>query len=84
MPTFTLEDGDAWTEHLKEFGVVVLKGLISDQDVAMAKSLYWDWLESLGSGIKRNDPYTWQNEAWPGVPGLGFTTTDGGGHTKAS
>jgi len=84
MPFFTLEDGEAWTEHLHDHGVVVLKGLIPKDDVEKAKSLYWDWLESLGSGIQRENPKTWISKNWPGVPGLGFTTTDGGGHTEAS
>jgi len=84
MPEFRLEEEKEWTQYLKENGVVVLKGLIPEKDVEMAKSLYWDWLEGLNSGIDRKDPSTWVNKNWPGVLSLGFTTTDGGGHTKAS
>merc|ERR1712096_171019 len=64
-------------------GAVVLKGLLPPEDVQKARSLYWDWLESLGSGLDRKDPSTWTNRNWPGSA-LGFTTTHGGGHTDAS
>merc|ERR1719146_504881 len=94
MPHFTLgenlEDNLEWTEHLNENGVVVLKGVLPMDDVEKARSLYWDWLESLGSGLHRDDASTWTNEAWPGIKvsgddsGLGFTTGHGGGHSKAS
>jgi len=41
-------------------------------------------LEGLKSGIRRDDPTTWKNNAWPGVPDIGFFVSYGGCHTKAS
>jgi hypothetical protein len=38
----------------------------------------------LGTNIKRTDIETWDKENWPGMNGLGFFSTYGGSHNKAS
>jgi len=67
-----------WLHHLKAHGYVVVKGVVSSDEVSHAKSLIWDWLENLGSGIKRDDPRTWRDSNWPGSM-LGFMSQFGGG-----
>ena len=42
-------------------GFVVLKNILSKEEVEKAEEAFWEWLEGLGSGIKRNDPSTWLN-----------------------
>jgi hypothetical protein len=59
-------------------GFGVARGVLTAEQVETARSLYWDWLEGLGSGLQRSDPSTWTNAAWPGMASLGFTTTHGG------
>jgi hypothetical protein len=44
-----------YTKHLKTYGFAVVKGVLSPEDVDTAKDKHWEYLESLGSGIKRND-----------------------------
>jgi hypothetical protein len=46
--------------------------------------MFWEWLEALGSGIKRDDPGTWADQNWPGSGSVGFFVSYGGCHTKAS
>ena len=43
----------------------MLKGVLSKKDVDKAKSIVFDWLKSLKSGIKGNDAKTWKNSVWP-------------------
>ena len=45
-----------------------------------------EWLEGLGSGIRRQDPSTWNNARWPEVRdggGSGLLAKGGAVHTKA-
>jgi hypothetical protein len=79
-PTQTQE----WLSYLKQHGYVVIKGAVSPQDVNTTKNLLWNWLENLGSGIKRTDPKTWNNSNWPGALFPGFATTHGGGQIEAA
>jgi len=52
-------------KHLEKHGYVVYSNVISPEEISIAKSLLWDHLESLGSGINRNDVSTWDNDRWP-------------------
>ena len=81
---FDPKDVKAWREYLDREGFVVLKRVLPKKDVEVAKNHIYDWLESLNSGIKKNDVSTWKNASWPGVTQMGFLPTHGGAHTKAS
>ena len=37
-------------------GVVVIKNIITEEEVEKSLTLFWEWLEALGTGIKRDDP----------------------------
>jgi hypothetical protein len=80
---FEHEQAEQWLAHLKAHGFVVVKAL-SSQEVAQAKDFFWEWLEALGSGIKRDDPSTWVDQSWPGSGSMGFFVSYGGCHSKAS
>ena len=84
--TISFEPSDVknWRKHLETEGYAVLKGVLSKQDVAKARDLYFDWLESLESGIERDDVSTWKTAAWPGPSYWGCLPTHGGGQTEAA
>ena len=65
-------------------GCAVLKNILSQEEVKKAEDAFWEWLESVGSGIKRSDPSTWENKNWPGLNDMGFFVSYGGCHTWAS
>ena len=47
----------------------------------------WDWLEGLDTGIERDKPDTWQDEAWPDWPGTkkyGSCKSQGAAHLGAT
>ena len=52
-------------EVLDEYGFVVLEGLLSQSEAEEGISLTWDYLESLGTGIVREDYATHDNTKWP-------------------
>jgi len=81
---FAFSDSHKWLEHLHDHGYVVVKNVVLPEEVSTAKSLLWDWLESLGSGIKRDDIRTWKDSNWPGATFAGFMSTYGGGHCQAA
>ena len=72
-----LDKTNSWLPKLDTEGYVVIPDILSEDEVEHARSLTWDWLESLGSGISRSDPDTWQDENWPGDLKSGIMTTCG-------
>eukprot|EP00967_Tisochrysis_lutea_P046618 scaffold56645_cov35-Tisochrysis_lutea.AAC.1 len=82
--SFKLQDVTLWRSHLAEEGFVVLRGVLSPQECEKAVSLIWDWLEGLGSGLKRADLASWTKDAWPGHQRFGFFTTHGGGQSEGA
>jgi len=82
---YSFEEGTKdWLNHLREHGYVVVKGVVSQEEVKTAKNLFWDWLESLGAGVNRNDISTWNDNNWPGSTVPGFCNTFGGSHCDAA
>ena len=63
-PTFKIGDEKA-KEYLAENGLVVFSDVVDEEKNAKAVGLMWDWLEGLGTGIKRNEVKTWANKNWP-------------------
>lgn len=55
----------SWSEHLKKHGYVVLNNVIPSERLEVYRSQFWDWMESFGTGINRNDSTTWTNANWP-------------------
>ncbi len=58
---FELHENDKWLAELQKTGCVVLKNILTKEEVDKAEDSFWEWLENLGSGIKRKDPSTWRN-----------------------
>merc|ERR1711988_139592 len=66
-----------WEEELETEGWIVVPSVLTQTEVETCKSLTWDWLESLGSGIDRSDPTSWTDINWPGDLRSGITGTCG-------
>lgn len=64
-------------ESLKKYGYAVVT-VMSPEQAAKYRSMLWDDIESLGIGVKRNDPSTWTSEKWPEGP-HGLYQTKGSG-----
>lgn len=55
---------DAAMKYLHDYGYVVMASVASATEVAAAKDLMWNWLESLpDQGLDRSKPSSWSN--WP-------------------
>jgi ectoine hydroxylase-related dioxygenase (phytanoyl-CoA dioxygenase family) len=54
-----------WLEHFQKEGYSVIPDVLTEEKNKSYVSRYWDWLESLGTGIKRNDKKTWIGKNWP-------------------
>ena len=54
-----------WLLDLRENGYAVVPSVIFEEAIAQYKARFWDWIESFGTGIDRNDHRTWGGERWP-------------------
>lgn len=63
--------------NLQNEGWTIVKNVLSAEEVNQARSYFWDWLESLGSDIDRNDLDTWSDDNWPGDVTPGFISSHG-------
>jgi len=70
-------------EYLHEHGYAVIANVLDTAAVAKAISLTWDYLESLGTGIDRNDVTTWDDDRWPTYVHGGILPGHGVGHSAA-
>jgi hypothetical protein len=77
-----LDDEAAWREQLQRKGFVVVGGVLGAAEVAAGRTLLWEWLEGLGSGLQRGQPETWGDAAWPGDLPTGIVT--GAAHSPAA
>ena len=82
----TLEESDEWLSELEDKGYTVVN-VASEGEVEKARDLLWNWLSDLGTGIKRSDPSSWTDDAWPDWPGYkkyGNCKSEGGAHQEAA
>jgi len=70
-------------DHLASEGFVVIAGALSPGEAEHALDLTWEYLEQLGTGIKRDDITTWGDDRWPIVTSGGIVPGLGIGHSKA-
>lgn len=57
--------GDDPRPILKKFGYCVVENVYTTDESNNVINEMWQWLEGLGTGIKKNDPKTWINKFWP-------------------
>lgn len=69
---FPLSEGGKIQNTLSERGWVVVSSVASTQEVSELIELEWDYLESLGTGLKRDQVETWyQPWRWPHLISIG-------------
>ena len=54
-----------WINKLNEYGYCVIPNILSKNECDDTIGKIWDWLESLETGINRNDKNTWAPPNWP-------------------
>ena len=59
------ENSEQWLTKLKNEGYCVIPNILTGQECDLAIEQIWDWLESLGTGIDRNNEETWISANWP-------------------
>jgi len=85
-PRFPVTATEKWLSYLEENGYVVLAGVADPEAVSKAKSLMWDFLESVPeTKVKRRDPSTWGKESgWLPSQGNGLLGGQGYEHSAFS
>ena len=78
------EETEKWRSYLRENGYVVIKNVLSSEKVEQVQSKVWDFLESLGTEIDREDKSTWVNQNWPNTFSTGIISQYGVGQSDAS
>lgn len=56
---FDLVDESRWSKHLQHHGYVVIRGVANAEQVAEARSLFWDAISERHDQVVRDDPGTW-------------------------
>jgi hypothetical protein len=82
VPRFTAGAPES-VEYLREHGYVVIAKALDDAAAVRALKLTWDYLESLGTGVDRADPATWDDDRWPTTAHGGILPGHGIGHSQA-
>lgn len=54
-----------WIIKLKDDGYCVIPNILTDEECNTTITKMWNWLESLGTGIDRNEQETWKPPNWP-------------------
>lgn len=81
-PRFDVDSPEEWLAYLRENGYCVLAGVADTEAVARAKSLLWDFLESIpGSQATRADSETW-GSGWIPNPVNGIIGVHGFGQSE--
>jgi len=80
VPRFEVDD-EAGYKYLEDNGYAVFKSVANEEEIEKGKSLAWDFIEGLGTGIDRNDISTWNNQ-WPDPFGKGIIAGDGVGQSS--
>ena len=65
-PHFAVGDPAA-AEYLRDEGYCVFADVLTPHECTAGVDGIWQWLEGLGSGIRRQDPATWNDARWPEV-----------------
>jgi ectoine hydroxylase-related dioxygenase (phytanoyl-CoA dioxygenase family) len=50
--------------YLLENGYAVVKGVANEDEVKIAKDLFWDWATKFSPDLERGNPETWSDKNW--------------------
>ena len=70
-------------DHLESEGYVVIANALSSTEADQALDLTWDYLQSLGTGVDRNNVDTWGDDQWPINVHGGIIPSQGVGQSAA-
>jgi hypothetical protein len=80
-----LPPGSAALEaHLRTEGWAVARGVLEPSECDVAMGHLWNFLEALGTGVRRDDIRTWDNTRWPSAEGSTFVASHGATHSEAA
>ncbi len=82
VPAFSVDEMEKALDYLKKEGYVRIKGVLSGEEVKEGTNLFWEFMENLGTGIKRDDLATWVNDNWPNTFSNGIIDQYGIGQSK--
>jgi hypothetical protein len=83
--TFALQDSHLWLQHLSSQGYVVIRQVLSPEEVVVAKDLLWKDFERTSEGLSRDDIETWKDGRFSST-GLNAKVAQGAGawHVRGS
>ncbi len=81
-PSFGVHEAEEWKQYLDQHGYAVIHGVLGKKQLRNASDKLWNYLENLGTGIKREDNKTWDNENWPGTLCNGILSREGIGQSE--
>mmetsp|Transcript_2321 Transcript_2321/g.5447 ORF Transcript_2321/g.5447 Transcript_2321/m.5447 type:complete len:427 (-) Transcript_2321:145-1425(-) len=69
--SFSADDPEGFTKFFKEYGVVVVRDVLTAEESARSELETWEFLERTSDGLlRRDDPTTWKH--WPSLAKLGI------------
>ncbi len=63
-PRFDLNDVDGIIGYLDANGYVVIKSVMTDEQIAKGKDEFWEFNSKINPELKRDDATTWSNKNW--------------------
>eukprot|EP01119_Soliformovum_irregulare_P023817 TRINITY_DN8400_c0_g1_i1.p1 TRINITY_DN8400_c0_g1~~TRINITY_DN8400_c0_g1_i1.p1 ORF type:complete len:373 (-),score=57.70 TRINITY_DN8400_c0_g1_i1:73-1191(-) len=77
VESFKIDQTEAFLEFFDKYGFVVIDEIISSEDAKATVEEIWQMIEQSGAKtIKRDDPTTWTNDAWPPIRQIGLLGDD--------
>jgi len=70
VQSFSFEDENEILNFWKQYGFVVVKNVITEEDVNNTIEEIWKFQIEKNGKVDRNDPLTWNNNNWPSDMGL--------------
>mmetsp|Transcript_19863 Transcript_19863/g.25688 ORF Transcript_19863/g.25688 Transcript_19863/m.25688 type:complete len:327 (+) Transcript_19863:93-1073(+) len=91
IPSFELSEISEAMKYLEGNGYVVIRNILSEEEIHHGKSLFWDFLETIPERCgtneeyaRRNDITSWTDRNWPGDPRTGIISSYGAGQSPFS
>ena len=61
----SMEELQLVQEDLERDGFAAVRVIEDEDELNRLRSGFWDWLEGSGSGVRRDNPSTWDVKRWP-------------------
>ena len=70
VKSFTVDQKEQYKQFFDEYGVVVIRDILTKEECEKSVEEVWDFLERHHTKLNRNIPETWDD--WPGLQNLGI------------